>query len=129
MQIEKNVHVKSILFLSKEDTHTSTWQYNGLWFFAAYGPPGHSVFCRNSSDDFARTILIDSLTSTEEVSAKCPRPDDDEDTPAPKRRGIARSLRQRGPKGPQKEIVVAVPVGRIVASGKGWVEIEADDDI
>ncbi|KAJ7020465.1 hypothetical protein C8F04DRAFT_1196631 [Mycena alexandri] len=67
--------------------------------------------------------------STEEVSAKHPRPDDDEDTPAPKHRGIARSLRQRGPKGPQKEIVVAVPVRRIVASGKGWVEIEADDDI
>ncbi|KAJ7027239.1 hypothetical protein C8F04DRAFT_1294531 [Mycena alexandri] len=80
--------------------------------------------------DIARPpILIDSITSTEEVSAKRPRPDDDEDTPAPKRRGIARSLRQRGPKGPQKEIVVAVPVGRIVASGKGWVEIEADDDI
>ncbi|KAJ7040475.1 hypothetical protein C8F04DRAFT_1230861 [Mycena alexandri] len=31
--------------------------------------------------------------------------------------------------GPAKAIVVAVPVGRIVASGKGWVEIEADDDI
>ncbi|KAJ7018138.1 hypothetical protein C8F04DRAFT_1199318 [Mycena alexandri] len=66
---------------------------------------------------------------TEEVSAKHPRPDDDGDTPAPKHRGIARSLRQHGPKGPQKEIVVAVPVRRIVASGKGWVEIEADDDI
>ncbi|KAJ7024518.1 hypothetical protein C8F04DRAFT_1192331 [Mycena alexandri] len=76
-------------------------------------------------------LLIESLTSIGEVSAKRPRPDEDEDTPgpAPKRRGMARSLRQCGPKGAQEEQVVAVPIGRIVASGKGWVEIEADDDI
>ncbi|KAJ7035734.1 hypothetical protein C8F04DRAFT_1182007 [Mycena alexandri] len=63
------------------------------------------------------------ISSHREVPAKRPRPDD-EDTPAPKCRGMARSLRQRGPKGAQKEQVVAIPVGRIVASGKGWVEIE-----
>ncbi|KAJ7016454.1 hypothetical protein C8F04DRAFT_1245165 [Mycena alexandri] len=46
------------------------------------------------------------------------------DTPAPKRRAISRTLRLAGPKGPKKEKVVAVPVGKIVASGPGWITVD-----
>ncbi|KAJ7510646.1 hypothetical protein B0H11DRAFT_1900024 [Mycena galericulata] len=47
--------------------------------------------------------------------------DDDEDTPAPKRQ---MTLRPRGKKGPSKEQVFAIPVGKVVAQGKGWITID-----
>ncbi|KAJ7749953.1 hypothetical protein B0H16DRAFT_1460975 [Mycena metata] len=52
------------------------------------------------------------------VPAKHPRLDDDEDAPAPKRRGVTRLLRPRGLAGPQNAQAVAVPAEEIVASGK-----------
>ncbi|KAJ7757930.1 hypothetical protein B0H16DRAFT_1721059 [Mycena metata] len=75
-------------------------------------------------------IPISALGSTEEAPTKRrsrPDTDDEEDTPAPKRQAASRILRARVPKGPQQEKVVAVPVDRIVASGKGWVEVEWDE--
>jgi hypothetical protein len=52
---------------------------------------------------------------------------DDEDIPAPKRQATSRRLRPRGNKGPRKEEVVALPVGKVVASGKGWIKIDVDN--
>ncbi|KAJ7040885.1 hypothetical protein C8F04DRAFT_1177491 [Mycena alexandri] len=57
-----------------------------------------------------------------------PRSDDDEDSPAPKRRGVSRSLRPRMLAGAQKAQAAAVPAKRIVALGKGWIQIEMDED-
>ncbi|KAJ7021257.1 hypothetical protein C8F04DRAFT_1195659 [Mycena alexandri] len=49
-------------------------------------------------------IAIDNLTGTEEVPTKGrSRPaSEHEDTPAPKRRAMSRTLRSRGPKGPKR---------------------------
>ncbi|KAJ7024664.1 hypothetical protein C8F04DRAFT_1301791 [Mycena alexandri] len=71
-------------------------------------------------------IAFDNLTGTEEVPPKGrSRPaSEHKDTPAPKRRAISRTLRLAGPKGPKKEKVVAVPVGKIVASGPGWITVD-----
>ncbi|KAF8212651.1 hypothetical protein K438DRAFT_1957269 [Mycena galopus ATCC 62051] len=77
--------------------------------------------------DIARPpIAINNLTGTEEVPAKGrSRPaSEHEDTPAPKRQAMSRTLRPHGPKGPKKEKVVAVPVGKIVASGPGWITVD-----
>ncbi|KAJ7257377.1 hypothetical protein C8J57DRAFT_1235093 [Mycena rebaudengoi] len=81
-------------------------------------------------------IAIDIPRGTEddEILQKLPirtRPrkdsEDDEDIPAPKRQATFRRLRPRGNKGPHKEEMVAVPVGKVVASGKGWITIDVDD--
>ncbi|KAJ7712332.1 hypothetical protein B0H16DRAFT_1744253 [Mycena metata] len=74
------------------------------------------------------SIPIHNPTSSTGVPTKHPRSDDDEDAPVPKRRGVSRSLRPRGLAGPQKAQAVAVPARKIVASGKGWVQIEMDED-
>ncbi|KAJ7738001.1 hypothetical protein B0H16DRAFT_1466026 [Mycena metata] len=47
----------------------------------------------------------------------------EEGTSAPKRQATSRILRPCGHKGPIKEKVVAVPAGRVVASGPGWIEV------
>ncbi|KAJ7015963.1 hypothetical protein C8F04DRAFT_1204093 [Mycena alexandri] len=76
-------------------------------------------------------IRIQEQTSRDEVPAKGrsrPASEGEEGTPAPKRQAMSRILRPRGRKGPIKEKVVAVPTGRVVASGPGWVEVESDSE-
>ncbi|KAJ7032662.1 hypothetical protein C8F04DRAFT_1357631 [Mycena alexandri] len=76
-------------------------------------------------------IRIQEQTSRDEVPAKGrsrPASEGEEGTPAPKRQAMSRILRPRGRKGPVKEKVVAVPTGRVVASGPGWVEVESDSE-
>jgi hypothetical protein len=80
-------------------------------------------------------IAVDIPTNTEdEQIAKKIRPrtdsddDDSEDSRAPKRQATGRTLRARRNKGTGKKPVVAVPGGKVVASGKGWVTIEVEDN-
>ncbi|KAJ7247814.1 hypothetical protein C8J57DRAFT_1240748 [Mycena rebaudengoi] len=63
-------------------------------------------------------IAIDIPRSIEDDEIMPPRTrprKDSEDTPTPKHQATSRSLRPRGNRGPRKEQVAAVPVGKVVA--------------
>ncbi|KAF8187695.1 hypothetical protein K438DRAFT_1764850 [Mycena galopus ATCC 62051] len=70
--------------------------------------------------NFNPTILPPTLP----IDLARPPASEHEDTPAPQRQAMSRTLRPRGPKGPRKEKVVAVPVAKIVASGPGWITVD-----
>ncbi|KAJ7216922.1 hypothetical protein C8J57DRAFT_1255123 [Mycena rebaudengoi] len=75
-------------------------------------------------------IAIDIPRSIEDDEIMPPRTrprKDSEDSPTPKHQATSRSLRPRGNRGPRKEQVAAVPVGKVVASGKGWITIDVDN--
>ncbi|KAJ7131337.1 hypothetical protein C8R44DRAFT_871833 [Mycena epipterygia] len=130
----------------KELSHKNYWDIEAFGKSASDFEFTHSgvdstyrpdTYRRNSAQEIRRPpIAVDVSTRTEEdeVPGKLPtktRPRvdggvDDEDAPAPKRQAMSR-LRPRGTKGPRKEQVAAVPVGKVVASGKGWFTIDVDD--
>lgn len=74
----------------------------------------------DDSDDDPTTVL--KLRRKREGSVS-----DNEDVPAPKRQATTRILRPRGRQGPVKQEVIAIPVGKVVVSGKWWTEVEVDD--
>jgi hypothetical protein len=59
------------------------------------------------------------------------RKDDDEeleDIPPAKRQAPPRRLRPRGNKSRAEKVALAPPVGKVVASGRGWYTIDVNDD-
>ncbi|KAJ7230884.1 hypothetical protein C8J57DRAFT_1251619 [Mycena rebaudengoi] len=130
----------------KELTHKKYWDMEAFGKYATKFADDHTVpdptyrpntYRRDTPQEPRRPpIAIDIPRGTEddEILQKFPirtRPrkdsEDDEDIPAPKRQATFRRLRPRGNKGPHKEEMVAVPVGKVVASGKGWITIDVDD--
>ncbi|KAJ7236626.1 hypothetical protein C8J57DRAFT_1247614 [Mycena rebaudengoi] len=87
-----------------------------------YWDSGWAAFEDTRSDDSEDDQITPPKTRAREDSES-----DDEDIPAPKRQATSRRLRPRGNKGPHKEEVVALPVGKVVASGKGWIKIDVDN--
>ncbi|KAJ7242334.1 hypothetical protein C8J57DRAFT_1244203 [Mycena rebaudengoi] len=125
----------------KQLTHKKYWDREAFGEFTSDLYDGHTVFDLAYRPNMYRRIrplearrprvAIDIPSSTEDDEIKTRRREDseeDEDTPAPKRQAASRGLRPRGNKGPHKEQVVARPVGKVVASGKGWIKIDLDNN-
>ncbi|KAJ7256649.1 hypothetical protein C8J57DRAFT_1235511 [Mycena rebaudengoi] len=125
----------------KQLTHKKYWDREAFGEFALDLYGAHTVFDPSYRPNMYRRIrplearrprvAIDIPSSTKDDEIKTRRrkdSEDDEDTPAPKCHATSRSLRPRGNKGPHKEQVVARPVGKVVASGKGWIKIDLDNN-
>ncbi|KAJ7018960.1 hypothetical protein C8F04DRAFT_1198196 [Mycena alexandri] len=102
------------LLISFPNDHPVVNSYNS--FFTELATPG------GQDKDRVRAWTPHWWRKTPEFSAL--PASEHEDAPAPKRRAMSRTLCSRGPKGPKKEKVVAVPVGKIVASGPGWITVD-----
>jgi len=99
----------------------------------AYRPATYRRSSLSPRESRRPAIAIDN-TGEDRVRGKFPtktrpRSDDDvdEDTPPPKRQATSRQLRSRKSKSSSEEQAAAVPVGKIVASGKGWYTIDVDN--
>ncbi|KAJ7254802.1 hypothetical protein C8J57DRAFT_1236530 [Mycena rebaudengoi] len=111
----------------KQLTHKKYWDREAFGEFTSDLYDGASGHWR--LDGLVLQINIPSSTEDDEIKTRRREDsEEDEDTPAPKRQAASRGLRPRGNKGPHKEQVVARPVGKVVASGKGWIKIDLDNN-
>jgi hypothetical protein len=98
----------------------SNFDFDHTFPDATYRP---AMYRRNGRWEIRRPPIAVDIPEKDQIPTKTrPRTDsdDDEDGRAPKRQATGRALRARGNKGPRKKTAAAVPVGKVVASGKGW---------